>query len=151
MARAWSSPEFKKKLLENANKVVQEELGITASNAHVFSKLVVAENTETLHNVVVCTLCSCYPRAILGLSPSWYKSRAYRSRVVREPRKVLEEFGVFVPEEKTIRVLDSTADCRFMVLPQRPEGTEGMSEEELVKLVTRDSMIGVEILGDRSY
>ena len=103
------------------------------------------ENTDDVHNVVVCTLCSCYPRALIGLPPDWYKSRAYRSRTVREPRKVLAEFGTDMPDDIDVRVHDSTADLRFLVIPKRPEGTDDMSEEELATLVTRDSMIGVSV------
>ena len=110
------------------------------------TKLVAVENTEDTHNVVVCTLCSCYPRDLLGLPPAWYKSRAYRARVVREPRDVLREFGTELPDNVALRVHDSTADIRFLVVPQRPAGTEGMSEAQLTALVTRDSMIGVSLL-----
>ncbi len=106
-------------------------------------KLIAVENTDTIHNVVVCTLCSCYPRNLLGLPPDWYKSRAYRSRTVREPRKVLTEFGLDLPATTTVRVHDSTADMRYIVIPARPEGTDGMAEADLAALVTRDSMIGV--------
>jgi nitrile hydratase len=108
-------------------------------------KLVAVENDEAAHNVVVCTLCSCYPRNLLGLPPDWYKSRAYRSRVVREPRRVLAEFGLHLAENMTVRVHDSTADMRYIVVPRRPEGTEGWSAERLAGLVTRDCMIGVAI------
>jgi nitrile hydratase len=107
----------------------------------------VVENTERVHNVIVCTLCSCYPRAVLGLPPSWYKSREYRSRTVREPRKVLEEFGTNLPTEVEVRVHDSTADMRYLVLPMRPAGTEGMNEDQLADIVTRDCMIGVSLPG----
>jgi len=106
-------------------------------------KLIVLENTPEVHNVVVCTLCSCYPRWILGIPPDWYKSRSYRSRVVREPRAVLREFGTEIADHREVRVHDSTADMRYMVLPMRPEGTDGMSEEALAALIHRDSMIGV--------
>ena len=109
-------------------------------------KLVVVENTPDVHNLIVCTLCSCYPRPVLGLPPDWYKSRAYRSRAVREPRAVLAEFGTSLPEGVGVRVHDSTADMRYLVLPLRPAGTEGMSEEQLAELVTRDSMIGVTLV-----
>ena len=105
--------------------------------------LYLVENTPDLHNIVVCTLCSCYPKPLLGAPPDWYKNRNYRTRTVYEPRKVLAEFGTHIPDHKQVRVHDSTADMRYMVLPERPEGTEGMSVEELEKLVTRDSMIGV--------
>jgi nitrile hydratase len=105
-------------------------------------RLIALENTETIHNIVVCTLCSCYPRNLLGLPPDWYKSRAYRSRTVKEPRKVLAEFGVTLPDTTTVRVHDSTADMRYVVIPHRPAGTDGWSTDELATLVTRDSMIG---------
>jgi nitrile hydratase subunit alpha len=105
-------------------------------------ELIAVENTETVHNIIVCTLCSCYPRSLLGLPPDWYKSRAYRSRTVREPRKVLAEFGLVLPDDVTVRVHDSTADMRYIVLPMRPAGTEALSEADLAALVTRDSMIG---------
>jgi len=138
VARAWLDPEFKRRLLENGTKAC-EELGLDVPAL----KLVVVENTPQVHNVIVCTLCSCYPRMLLGIPPDWYKSRAYRSRMVREPRGVLEEFGLIVPSEIQVRVHDSTADMRYLVLPMRPAGTEGWSEERLAALVTRDSMIGV--------
>lgn len=138
VARAWTDREYKKRLLENGNAAV-DELGIEMPDTH----LVVVENTGTVHNVVVCTLCSCYPRMLLGLPPDWYKAHAYRSRVVREPRVVLREFGTELPDDTEIRVHDSTADMRYLVLPRRPDGTEDMSEKELVELVTRDCMIGV--------
>jgi nitrile hydratase alpha subunit len=138
VAKAWTDPDYKSRLLENGTAAV-DELGIDMPATH----LVVVENTETVHNVIVCTLCSCYPRMLLGLPPDWYKAHAYRSRVVREPRAVLKEFGTELPDDVEIRVHDSTADMRYLVLPRRPEGTEGMSEEELVGVVSRDSMIGV--------
>ncbi len=137
VARAWADPEFKRRLLADPGEVLSEF--DVLSNA----PLVVVENTPTEHNVVVCTLCSCYPWMILGLPPTWYKSYAYRSRVVIEPRAVLREFGLELDESVNIRVWDSSADQRYMVLPERPAGTEGMSEEELAALVTRDAMIGV--------
>jgi nitrile hydratase len=136
VARAWIDPDFKRRLLERAEEVTAELVDITG--AHV----IVLENTEAVHNVVVCTLCSCYPFRLLGSSPGWYKSPAYRSRVVREPRKVLSEFGLVVPGSTEVRVWDSNAELRYLVLPQRPVGTEGMSEDELAALVTRNSMIG---------
>jgi nitrile hydratase len=139
VARAWVDPAFKARLLIDAKAAVAE-LGIDAGSAAV---LVAIENTEKLHNVVVCTLCSCYPRMLLGLPPDWYKSLSYRSRAVVDPRGVLREFGLELPQEVEVRVYDSTADMRYLVIPVRPAGTEGMSEEELSKLVTRDSMIGV--------
>jgi nitrile hydratase len=138
VARAWVDSDFRKRLLENGTKAC-EELGLDVPAL----KLVVVENTPEVHNAIVCTLCSCYPRMLLGIPPDWYKSRNYRSRMVREPRKVLAEFGLNVPETTQIRVHDSTADMRYLVLPMRPAGTEGWSEERLAGLVNRDSMIGV--------
>ena len=138
VARAWTDPAYKKRLLADGTAAC-EELGLDVPAL----RLVVVENTPTVHNVIVCTLCSCYPRMLLGLPPDWYKSRDYRSRVVREPRAVLAEFGTVIPADVTIRVHDSTADMRYMVLPMRPAGTEGWDEERLAALVTRDSMIGV--------
>ena len=138
VAKAWTDPDYKSRLLENGTAAV-DELGIDMPATH----LVVVENTETVHNVIVCTLCSCYPRMLLGLPPDWYKAHAYRSRVVREPRAVLKEFGTELPDDVEIRVHDSTADMRYLVLPRRPEGTENMTEQELVGVVSRDSMIGV--------
>jgi len=138
VARAWSDPAFKARLLENGTTAC-EELGVGMGP----TKLVVVENTPEVHNLVVCTLCSCYPRMLLGLPPDWYKSRDYRSRAVREPRAVLAEFGTAVPDDVTVRVHDSTADMRYLVLPERPAGSEGLSELQLADLITRDSMIGV--------
>ncbi len=138
VARAWVDPAYKKRLLADGSAAA-EELGIAASEV----KLIVVENTPKLHNVVVCTLCSCYPRPILGLPPDWYKSRNYRSRVVHEPRAVLREFGTAIPDDIEIRVHDSTADMRYLVLPERPRGTEGWDEARLAGIVTRDCMIGV--------
>lgn len=138
LARAWSDPEFKARLLEDGSAAMKE-LGVSGMQAE---HMIVVENTDDVHNVLVCTLCSCYPWAVLGLPPSWYKSDPYRARVVREPRKVLAEFGLDVPEGKEVRVWDSNAELRYLVLPQRPKGTEGMSEEGLAELVTRNSMIG---------
>jgi nitrile hydratase len=140
VARAWTDPAFKKRLLADGNKAVAE-MGFDVPGL----KLVVLENTDDVHHMVVCTLCSCYPRTILGLPPLWYKSKEYRSRAVREPRTILKEFGTKVSTEKEVRVVDSTADCRFLVLPQRPEGTKGWSADRLAKLVTRDSMIGTAV------
>lgn len=137
VARAWCDAEFKARLLADAS-AASRELGFDIGPMH----LIAVENTADTHNIIVCTLCSCYPRNLLGLPPDWYKSRAYRSRTVKEPRKVLSEFGVNLPESTKIRVHDSTADMRYVVIPKRPEGTEGLSEEDLAKLVTRDSMIG---------
>ena len=138
VAHAWVDPAFKERLLSDT-KAAAAELGIDASGPIEF---VTVENTDEVHNVIVCTLCSCYPRAILGRPPDWYKSFAYRSRVVVEPREVLREFGLELPGDKRIAVHDSSADLRYLVLPQRPEGTEGMAEDELAALVTRDSLIG---------
>ncbi len=138
VARAWVDPGFRHRLLNDASEA-SREMGFDIGPL----RLIALENTADTHNIIVCTLCSCYPRNLLGLPPDWYKSRAYRSRVVREPRKVLAEFGVTLPDSTTIRVHDSTADMRYIVLPRRPAGTEGMSETELAALVTRDSMIGV--------
>jgi nitrile hydratase subunit alpha len=140
VARAWSDPAFKAKLLELGNDALVD-LGLERGPY----KLVVVENTADVHNVVVCTLCSCYPRWLLGLPPDWYKSRNYRSRAVREPRDVLREFGVDLCDDITVRVHDSTADMRYLVLPARPSGTEHWSEERLASIVTRDCMIGVAV------
>jgi len=137
VARAWVDDGFKKRLLENGTRAC-EELGLEVPAL----KLLVVENTAGVHNAIVCTLCSCYPRMLLGIPPEWYKSRNYRSRMVREPRAVLAEFGLDIPENTQIRVHDSTADMRYIVLPRRPAGTEGWSEERLAALVTRDSMVG---------
>lgn len=139
VARAWIDPEFKRRLLQNGRKAC-EEFGISSYDE---TELIVLENTEHVHNLIVCTLCSCYPRPILGLPPDWYKQKPYRARAVYEPRKVLAEFGTIIPDDVEIRVSDSTAMVRFLVLPQRPVGTEGLTEAELATLVTRDAMIGV--------
>ena len=141
VARAWVDPGFKARLLSDPKGATQE-LGIDASGPVEF---VVVENTPRVHNLIVCTLCSCYPRAILGRPPDWYKSFDYRSRAVREPRAVVREFGFEPPEDVEVVVHDSTADMRYMVLPMRPSGTEAMSEEELARLVTRDSLVGVSV------
>ena len=141
VARAWCDAEFKARALANGSAAAQE-LGIEIGP----TKLIVLENTETIHNLVVCTLCSCYPRMLLGLPPDWYKSKAYRSRAVREPRAVLHEFGTDIAAAIEVRVHDSTADMRYLVLPLRPAGAERLSESELAQLVTRDSMIGVATL-----
>ena len=138
VARAWADPAFKARLLDDVNKAA-EELGIDAGAIPIRA----VENTDKVHNVIVCTLCSCYPRLLIGLPPDWYKSRSYRSRTVREPRKVLSEFGTEIPDDVEVRVHDSTADLRYMVLPARPAGTEGWDEAALAGLVTRDCMIGV--------
>ena len=138
VARAWSDLAYKELLLTDGGAAC-----IAAGLDRGPYKLVVVENTEKVHNVIVCTLCSCYPRWLLGLPPDWYKSRNYRSRMVKEPRAVLSEFGTHIPEDVVVRVHDSTADMRYLVLPRRPRGTDGWSEEQLQKLVTRDAMIGV--------
>lgn len=139
VARAWTDPDFKARLLKAGRKTLEEEFGLDV----MVADLVVVENTDELHNVIVCTLCSCYPIGVLGRPPDWYKSQAYRARVVREPRAVLREFGTVLPEGMDIRVHDSTADMRYLVLPKRPAGTEGWTAEQLEALVTRDSMVGV--------
>ncbi len=142
VARAWVDPAFKARLLSDGPSAARE-LGLDPGASH----LVVQENTPERHNLIVCTLCSCWPKRILGIPPDWYKSRAYRSRAVHEPRAVLAEFGTELPEGVAVHVHDSTADLRYLVLPMRPAGTEGMSEEELAALVTRDSMVGVAVPG----
>ena len=139
VARAWSDPAYKKRLLADGRAAIAE-FGFTDPHG---AELMVTENTDDVHNMVVCTLCSCYPWSVLGLPPTWYKSFAYRSRAVSEPRSVLKEFGLEIPESTEVRVWDSNSDIRYMVLPKRPADTEGMSEEELAEIVTRDSMIGV--------
>lgn len=138
VARAWTDPEFKRQLLSDATEAVNSMGNVSPVGSH----LIAVENTGSTHNMVVCTLCSCYPWEVLGLPPVWYKSAPYRSRVVIEPRKVLSEFGVTLPAETEIRVWDSTAETRFLILPMQPAGTEGWSEEQLAALVTRDSMVG---------
>ncbi len=138
VARAWTDPAFKEALLADASKAVRS-LGV---ERNVGDHLIAVANTPETHNMIVCTLCSCYPWDLLGLPPVWYKSTAYRSRAVKEPRSVLADFNVSLPSDTKIRVWDSTAETRFMVVPNRPDGTEGWSEEQLAKLVTRDSMIG---------
>ena len=140
-ARAWVDPGFRDRLLADANAAIRE-LGLSMSGGLQEQRLKVVANTADEHNVVVCTLCSCYPIALLGPSPAWYKSEAYRSRVVRDPRGVLEEFGLDLPAETRISVWDASAESRYMVVPRRPEGTDGMSEEELARLVTRKGLIG---------
>jgi nitrile hydratase alpha subunit len=139
VARAWLDPEFRAKLLENGRTAI-EDLGISFYDD---TELIVLENSEKVHNLIVCTLCSCYPRPVLGLPPDWYKARNYRARAVIEPRAVLKDFGTVIPDDVEVRVHDSTAVVRFMVLPRRPAGTEGLSEDQLAELVTRDTMIGV--------
>ncbi len=137
VVRAWLDPDYKARLLEDSSGAFAE-LGIT-----VRDNVIAVENSAEEHNVVVCTLCSCYPWSVLGLPPTWYKAPAYRSRVVREPRKVLAEMGLELPESTAIRVWDSSSEIRYMVVPERPDGTESMTENELEALVSRDSMIGV--------
>ena len=139
VARAWVEQEYKARLLQDGTRAIAE-LGFQGAEG---SEIVVLENTANVHNAVVCTLCSCYPWPVLGLPPTWYKSFAYRSRMVIEPREVLKEFGLDVEESIEVRVWDSNAEIRYMVLPERPSGTEGMGEDELSELVTRDSMVGV--------
>jgi nitrile hydratase len=143
VARAWRDPEYRRLLLADGNAAC-EAIGIDRGPY----KLVVVENTDRVHNIIVCTLCSCYPRWLLGLPPDWYKSRNYRSRVVNEPREVLKEFGTIIPDDIVVRVHDSTADMRYLVLPRRPAGTEGWPEERLAGLVTRDAMVGVAFAKD---
>jgi nitrile hydratase len=137
VARAWIDPAFKARLLADAS-AASREMGFDIGPLH----LIAVENTAQAHNLIVCTLCSCYPRNLLGLPPDWYKTREYRSRAVREPRAVLREFGLDLADDVTVRVHDSTADMRYIVLPARPKGTEGLDEAQLASLVTRDSMIG---------
>ena len=142
VARAWVDPAYRQRLLADGTNAVAE-LGFSGAQG---ADIVVLENTASVHNVVVCTLCSCYPWPVLGLPPTWYKSYAYRSRLVREPRTVLGEFGLELPEAVEVRVWDSNSDIRYMVLPVRPAGTESLSEQELVSLVTRDAMIGTAVV-----
>ena len=141
VAYAWLDPEFKARMLEDVNAAA-EEMSIDASTIPILA----VENTKDIHNVIVCTLCSCYPKYLLGLPPDWYKSRAYRSRLVREPRAVLKEFGTEIPNDVEVRVHDSTAELRYMILSMRPKSTEDMDEEALAGLVTRDCMIGVTVI-----
>jgi nitrile hydratase alpha subunit len=140
VVRAWLEPEFKARLLSDGNSAVVD-FGVEMGGV----KLTAVENTDEVHNVIVCTLCSCYPRGLLGLPPDWYRSKRYRARIVREPRKVLAEFGTIIPENVTLRVHDSLADLRYLVVPRRPEGTEGWSRDQLVSIVSRDSMVGVSL------
>ncbi len=142
VARAWSDPQYKQHLLEDGTAAIAD-LGFTGRQG---AQMVVLENTPQVHNVVVCTLCSCYPWPVLGLPPAWYKSYSYRARVVREPRAVLREFGLELPAEAEVRVWDSNSEVRYMVLPERPAGTEGLGESALAALVTRDAMIGVAVV-----
>jgi nitrile hydratase len=139
IARAWCDPAFRKSLLDDASKAVAT---IAEQVGRVGEHLIAVENTPQVHNMIVCTLCSCYPTDVLGLPPTWYKSFAYRSRVVKEPRAVLADFGVELPAETEIRVWDSTAETRYLVVPMRPAGTEGWSAAQLAKLITRNSMVG---------
>lgn len=139
VAKAWSDPAYKERLLKDGSAAILE-LGFSGVQGE---DMVVVENTASVHNVLVCTLCSCYPWPTLGLPPIWYKAAPYRSRVVIDPRGVLEEFGLNVSDDVEVRVWDSNAELRYMVLPERPDGTDGMSEEQLAELVTRDSMVGV--------
>ena len=141
IAKAWTDASFKTALLKNGAAALAS-LGISGIGAE---QVIAVENTDSVHNVVVCTLCSCYPWAVLGLPPTWYKSEAYRSRVVREPRKVLAEFGLDLPQDVEVRVWDSTSEMRFLVVPHRPKGTEDMSEEQLASLVSRDCMVGTAV------
>lgn len=140
VARAWIDPDFKARLLADGRKACEQEFDISFYDD---TGLIVLENTDRVHNLIVCTLCSCYPRPILGLPPDWYKLKPYRSRAISEPRAVLAEFGTVLPDDVEVRVSDSTAMVRYLVLPLRPEGTENYSEEQLAALVTRDTMIGV--------
>jgi len=140
IAHAWVDAGFKQRLLEDG-KAACAEMGLDLEA----DRLIAVENTPDVHNVIVCTLCSCYPRALLGMPPTWYKSRSYRSRVVFEPRAVLKEFGTVIPEHVTVRVHDSTANMRYVVIPMRPEGTEGWSEERLTDILTRDTLVGVTV------
>ncbi len=142
VARAWTDPAFKQRLLDDATETLAD-LGFLGRQGE---DMVVLENTASVHNVVVCTLCSCYPWPVLGLPPVWYKSAPYRSRVVNDPRGVLRDFGTELPDDVEVRVWDSTAELRYLVLPRRPEGTEGMTEEQLAELVTRDAMIGTAVV-----
>ncbi len=141
VARAWTDPAFKTRLIADGTEAVRD-FAVDMGTMRLF----VVENTPTVHNMVVCTLCSCYPRMVLGLPPDWYKSRNYRRRAVREPRAVLTEFGIVIPDGVVIRVHDSTADMRYLVLPQRPAGTDDWSAEKLAKLISRDAMIGVALV-----
>lgn len=144
VARAWSDSDYRERLLNDGTAAIAE-LGYGGAQGE---RMVVVENDERVHNLVVCTLCSCYPWPVLGLPPSWYKSPEYRARAVREPRAVLAEFGTSIADDVEVRVWDSSAEVRYLVLPQRPEGTESLDEEQLVELVSRDSMIGVRLAGD---
>jgi nitrile hydratase alpha subunit len=140
VVKAWTDPEFRRRLLADGRKACEDELAISFYDD---TRLIVLENTEKVHNLIVCTLCSCYPRPVLGLPPDWYKLKPYRARAVSNPRSVLAEFGTHLPDEVEVRVHDSTAMVRYLVLPRRPEGTEHYNDEQLAALVTRDTMIGV--------
>lgn len=140
IARAWTDPAFKKRLLADG-KAACAEMGVELEA----TRLIAVENTPEVHNVIVCTLCSCYPRELLGMPPTWYKSDNYRARVVREPRSVLKEFGTVLPDHVTVRVHDSNADMRYVVVPMRPQGTKGWSEERLADILTRDTLVGVTV------
>ena len=140
IAHAWADPQFRKRLLEDGKRACAE-FGIDLEA----DRLIAVENTPQVHNVIVCTLCSCYPRALLGMPPTWYKSENYRRRVVREPRAVLREFGTVIPDHVTVRVHDSNADMRYVVVPMRPTGSEGWSEERLAQILTRDTLVGVTV------
>jgi nitrile hydratase len=142
VARAWTDPDYRRRLLENASGAIAEMGFADFASTHMMVK----ENTATIHNLVVCTLCSCYPWATLGLPPTWYKSAPYRSRAVRDPRGLLKDFGVHLDEHVEIRVWDSTSETRYLVLPMRPEGTAGVSAKQLAELVSRDSMIGTAVI-----
>ena len=145
VARAWTDPDYKRRVLADGTAAIAE-MGFAGPQAE---HIVVVENTPSVHNVVVCTLCSCYPWTLLGIPPAWFKYPQYRARVVKEPRSVLAEFGVTLPDEVNIDVWDSSAEIRYLVIPQRPKGTEGMSTDELVELISRDSMVGTALLPDR--
>ena len=140
IARAWTDPAFKKRLLQDG-KAACAEMGVDLEA----TRLIAVENTPEVHNVIVCTLCSCYPRELLGMPPTWYKSDNYRARVVREPRSVLKEFGTVLPDHVTVRVHDSNADMRYVVVPMRPEGTKGWSVDQLAAILTRDTLVGVTV------
>ncbi len=146
VAKAWTDPDYRARLLDDATAAIAE-LGYGGAQGE---KMVAVENTDDVHNLVVCTLCSCYPWPVLGLPPSWYKSHEYRARAVREPRAVLKEFGTDVADETEIKIWDSSAEIRYLVLPQQPPGTDGLGEEELARLVGRDAMIGVRLAGVES-
>ncbi len=140
IARAWTEPEYYDRLIEDAGQAIKD----FGYQGHATEHLKAVQNTDTVHNLVVCTLCSCYPFAVLGMSPIWYRSSAYRARAVREPRDVLQEFGVTLPDDVGVKVWDSTAELRYLVIPQRPAGTEGWTADQLAEIITRNSMIGTE-------